>query len=307
MTDRKPCARCGRPIDGYAQRCVYCNWDQTQAYTPEVAQRKAAAMYVPPADHRFRNRMIGLVALVVVVLGAFFVGAAIHRSDPDAKAQNKQQQDATARPAGPRSSVTLVPTTDAAPAPVLDQPVTSAPPAAPGQQASDATALPSDQYAAVAAKAKVERAKQARANPPVDPRQVRGHAYDDRAQPQRIADRAHQAANPQAAATPPTRSDRNPNPNTNVPMASSAPARTEAFPEYKPLPSIHVDRDTEARLTLTVGADGHVKDIDVLDPIPGATSKVIEAVQNWRFRPATENGNPVSAKVNVTITLHPNG
>jgi len=57
----------------------------------------------------------------------------------------------------------------------------------------------------------------------------------------------------------------------------------------------------------TFGADGRVKDINIIDPIPGATAKVIEAVQTWRFKPATENGTPVNARVPVTIILHSNG
>jgi len=56
---------------------------------------------------------------------------------------------------------------------------------------------------------------------------------------------------------------------------------------------------------VTVGADGQVKNVDITEPIPGETSRLIESVQNWRFRPATENGTPVSARVSVTITLHP--
>ena len=37
----------------------------------------------------------------------------------------------------------------------------------------------------------------------------------------------------------------------------------------------------------------------------GVDERVIAVLRDWRFRPATENGTPVSARVSVTITLHP--
>ena len=82
--------------------------------------------------------------------------------------------------------------------------------------------------------------------------------------------------------------------------------RTEPVPEYQPVPDIRVDRDTTARLLVTVGPDGRVKDIEIANSIPGETSKLIQAVQNWRFRPATENGVPVTGRVSVAITIRAN-
>jgi TonB family protein len=82
--------------------------------------------------------------------------------------------------------------------------------------------------------------------------------------------------------------------------------RTEAVPEYQPVPELHVDRDTTAHLLVTVGADGRVKDIEVVDSIPGETFRLIQAVQRWRFRPAMENGVPVTARVSVAITVRAN-
>ena len=294
----KPCVRCGRPIDRYARLCVYCNWHQSQAYAPAPAAAMAAPVYVPPPDNRARNKLLGIGGGVVAIILAFVIGTWIHGFEPKDTSVAAQQKEAqAAAPAGTplRSNVTLVPATDAMPAPVLEQPVTSAPPQTPGQQASDATALPSDQYAAVAAKVK-EQAKQAKAAAPVDPREVKGAPFEDTPKPATTEPAPEQTAENNAVPA-------------NAPMASSvAPAmsRTEAFPEYKPLPEIHVDRETSARMTLTVGADGRVKDIDIIDPIPGATSKLIQSVQNWRFKPATENGTPVSARVSVTVNFHAN-
>ena len=61
-----------------------------------------------------------------------------------------------------------------------------------------------------------------------------------------------------------------------------------------------------ARLSLTVGADGRVKDIAIANSIPGQTPKLIAAVQSWRFRPATQNGVPVEAPFSVDISFHGN-
>lgn len=283
MTEQKPCVRCGREIDRYARLCVYCNWDQSQAPSAQP-QVPATPPYVPPVDKRARNRVIGIIAVASLIVIAFVVGTLIHGFEPnDVKAaQSKPAPTSTAPPGkAQKSNVTLVPATDTNFTPDVEAPITSAPPQAPGQQPNDATALPSDQYAAVAAKAKAERDAR---NAPVDPRTVRGRAFDD--------------------APPPKRAER-------APLQPSAPvataARTEAYPEYKPLPDIRVDRETSARLILTVGADGRVKDVDIAESIPGETAKLLGAVQNWRFRPATENGIPVPARVAVTITLHSNG
>ncbi len=72
------------------------------------------------------------------------------------------------------------------------------------------------------------------------------------------------------------------------------------------MPSINVGGNATARLLLTVGADGRVKDIDIARAIPGDTARLIGAVQEWRFRPATENGVPVASRFSVDITFHGN-
>lgn len=279
MSDKKYCVRCTRSIDRYAKSCVYCNWDQA-AMPPTTSESTAASTYVPPPDNRARNRLLGIAALVSLVIIAFVVGMLIHGFEPSAiKTEQTASTSTQVVTSTPHSPVTLVPATDGGPAPVLEQPITSAPAQTPGQEPNDATALPSDQYAAIAAQA---RAQKAARNAPVDPRTLRGNAY------QEPPHRERTAANP--------------------PMASSSGVvKTEAYPEYKPLPSdLHLVNQATARLTLTVGADGQVKDVDITEPIPGATPQLIAAVQRWKFRPATENGIPVPARVAVTITLHGN-
>jgi periplasmic protein TonB len=192
--------------------------------------------------------------------------------------------------------VTLVPITDTNPAPV-EQPITSAPAQAPGQQPNDATALPSTEYAAVAARAKAQQKEAS-----VDPRTIKAAPFET---PQPAS-----YETPQPALS--RRTERElPPPMTSAQEATSAEprqhvVRTEPVPEYQPVPEIRVDRDTTARLLITVGPDGHVKDIEIANSIPGETSKLIQAVQSWRFRPATENGLPVTGRVSVAITIRAN-
>jgi TonB family protein len=225
-------------------------------------------------------------ALFALVIVAFAIGAFVHREAkrPMPAAAEHGVMTTVADNRSPRSDVTLIPVTDSA---FLETPVTSAPgPTATdgtnAPQRNDATALPSSEYAAVAERAKAEKANKAL----VDPRSITGAAYDTSSVPRRPA-----------------------TPRRDVPMSSSARTetkRTPPIPEYQPVPSIHVDRNMTARLRLTIGADGRVKGIAIADSIPGQTPKLIAAVQNWRFRPATENGVPVEAPFSVDISFHGN-
>jgi TonB family protein len=76
-------------------------------------------------------------------------------------------------------------------------------------------------------------------------------------------------------------------------------------PEHQPLPRISVSEPVTARLVLTVGADGRVKSVRLKQGIPGHTPALIAAVQSWRFKPASENGVPVSAPFSVDISFNP--
>jgi TonB family protein len=280
MSDRKSCVRCERSIDGYARICPYCNWDQSQA-APPPQQIGSAPVYVPPDDRRIQGRLLGAIAFAALLIVAFVVGTFIHGYEPsEVKAAQQKNMTATANlppttPA-PRSNVTLVPMSDSENLQPIEQPITTAPAQAPGQQPNDATALPSDQYAAAAARAKAERDAAEKAKTAlVDPRSVTGSAY------------------------------REPEPEKSTAERPNRAEMTEAYLEYKPLPHISVERDTTARLNVTVGPDGRVTGVDVNEPIPDM-AKVIGSVQNWRFKPATLNGNPVTAHVAVDITFRAN-
>ena len=289
--DRQPCIRCGRQIDAYARACPFCSWDQSATLPPKMEVPSGPA-YVPPGETRARNKIIALVAFVALVVIAFVVGTFIHGFDAnEVKAAQKNAtattQTTTAGSPTPRNTVTLVPMTDTNLAPV-EQPITSAPAQAPGQQPNDATALPSTEYAAAAARAKAQQKAAS-----VDPRTIKATPYE----PQPVPPRRTQRELP-----PPMTSAQESRPNA----PRQTVTRTEAVPEYQPVPEFHVDHDTTAHLLVTVGADGFVKDIEIVDSIPGETSRLIQAVQRWRFRPAKENGVPVTGRVSVAITVRAN-
>ncbi len=284
MTDRKPCIRCERPIDAQARSCPFCNWNQSQAVPPPEANINTAPAYVPPDERPWRGKILAAVAFAALLIIAF-VGTFIHGFEPsEVKAAQKNTPPPQAPQSftpSPRSNVTLVPVSGSDVTQTIEQPITSAPPQAPGQQPNDATALPADQYAAAAARAKAERDAAKKNNPLVDPRSITGAAYQQ-------AEKAKQEE----------RSD-------ETPAIRKTASRTDAYLESKPLPHISVDHDITARLNLTVSPEGRVTDIDVNEPIP-EMPKLIQAVQNWRFRPATENGTPVRARVAVDITFRAN-
>jgi protein TonB len=306
MSDRKPCLRCERAIDPYAKSCPYCNWDQSVAPPPHVETTAATPVVAPPptADARiWRKRALlgGIFAVLVTV--AFVVGALLHNDEPRGaeKSEKTETTAAAVDTRGPRD-VSLVPVTGN----IDDQPVTSAPavtasngaPNGP-EQRNDATALPSTEYAAVAQRAMAERQQKGL----VDPRTITGAAYDASGMPRPRRPAPPAMANGAPMATPPMASSANSAP---LPPLVARVQQTPPIPEYQPVPRLHVDRSVTARLNLTVGADGRVKDVEISEAIPGATPQLIAAVQNWRFRPATENGRPVEGRFSVDISFHGN-
>jgi TonB-like protein len=290
MAERKPCIRCERPIDANARSCVYCNWDQgvTARPLPAVAA-PAASAYVPPRDTRMRNRILGAIAFVALVIIAFVVGSLVHGSDPSqAKASQTPGPPATstAQAEGePRANVTLVPI-DGGGSMQSEAPITSAPASAPSAgnvevngDRTDATALPSGQYSAAAQRAQAERDVRTN-NGMIDPRTIAGGVPMNR--------------NPRSLLPP-----------RGQTIRVAARPHTEPVPLYQPVPPLRVDRPTSARLFLTVGTDGRVHDINIAQSIPGEMPRLIASVQNWRFKPATQNGQPVTSTFSVDINVRP--
>jgi hypothetical protein len=227
----------------------------------------------------------------VLVILAFLIGSLLNRSEgtetsTSEKASNPSLQ--AAQGSSSRTTVVLVPVDGANP--LQEQPpVTSAPaPSASMGSAeingerTDATALPSGAYSVAVERARAEREKRPNAGI-VDPRTIAGGVE----------------SGPARHATPssPQRSE-----NAAMQMQTS---RTRPVPLYQPVPAMQVYRPENARLILTVGSEGRVQNINITQSIPGEMPRILAAVQNWRFRPATENGHPVTSSFAVDITVRP--
>lgn len=311
MTDRTPCPHCERLIDAHAKLCVYCNRDpkapvqrrQVDAAPPPPpppAANSLSATVLPRikvAEQKVGGKALMIGAAAMLLMASFAVGGlyyAMSKKAPSTPADERgplvvdRDQPVTGvamRPGAP--VVTAVP----------GGPVTSAPaapigtPMAPSMQAgADATALPSDQYAVIAAQA------------------------------QRVAQtpQTFQSADPTRVTTPPPGID-TPQSRPAAPVAPRPPRPAERpaestaqqtgryerpRPLSQPLPDFRdVGTSGTVRLNLTVGTSGRVEQIQIIESVPSITPKVIAAVQRWRFKPATRNGQPVSGEFPVDITF----
>jgi hypothetical protein len=274
MANQTSCIKCERSIDEFARACPYCSWWQSEPVPPRPPTPPVVD-YTPPPDNRARNKLLGILTFGFLMMVAFTVGAFFHGSDEAKAAQSKDEAPAAAAAQpSPRATVTLVPMTDGNPPPVIEAPITSVTPngATTTGGPSDATAMPSDQYAAAAARMRAPQ-QQATGNV-VDPRSITGDPY----------------------AEPPPRPAR---------PRQVASVQTQPVATFQPLPHVRVDRELTAQLYLTVGTDGRVHDIDVQRAAPGVLGPLVGAVQQWRFRPATQNGEPVTSRFSVAVTFKP--
>jgi TonB family protein len=302
MSEQHPCIRCARAIDAWAKICPYCNWDQSAAPPAQEPPKPAAVTdYRPPSEYDLRRKAMFAGIGVLTLVAAFGVGVVINKNDaPKTAPKTVEEQFADEQQARRTSSIKradtpLVPMDGAG---GIEQPITSAPvAAAPGiesndYQRSDATAVSATEYAELAKRANAEKKRMAQA---VDPRSLTGAAYA-----QGPAPRPRRIAPPPSspAGTPATTGM----PQSPVPQPSThAAVRTRPIPQYQPLP--HISSVGTARLSLMVGADGRVKQIDIERPLQRNTAQLLSAVQSWRFKPATIDGDPVAAPYSVEISF----
>ncbi|HEV7240940.1 MAG TPA: energy transducer TonB [Thermoanaerobaculia bacterium] len=286
MTDRSRCIRCERAIDAWAGICPFCNWNQAQPLPAPgtTAPRIAAVQYTPPQPMDVK-RLIAIASGVVISLVlAFLVGMVINRDGAPKRApdvlEEQAQEHNTENLKPKRADTPLVPAGQGG---IENEPITSAPIVMPaGQvpneyQRTDATAVSADEYTLMAKRAQAER-KTKNVAVLVDPRSISGAAYaqGQSALPQR----------PRQTAEPSVRKI----------------SRTRPIAEYQPIPPTR-GRGT-ARFTLIVGADGRVKSINVEQMLRGGNNPaLVRAIQSWRFKPATENGEPVAAPYSVEISF----
>ena len=321
MSEQKPCLRCERAIDGWAKICPFCNWNQAQAAPPPdaVPQQKMAVQYVPEDDIKEQIKRKGLFAGagLLVLVASFMIGMVINSDDtPDDAPEPLTEQAQKVAPVR-RADTPLVPTNERG---GMEQPITSAPvsgapqdPNAPSAyDRSDATAVSSVEYNDLAKRAKAERDRMSAV---VDPRSLTGAAY---AQAQRtVAARRTVAPAPQPVAglpgtVPPPLNSTVPNAAVppqqvpppqvaDTPRPRRAALRTRPVPISQPLPRIN--GTGTARLTLIIGADGRVRDVNIEKALTRNTADLVAAVQRWRFKPATEDGEPISAPYSVDISF----
>lgn len=294
MSERKPCVRCGRSIDAVARICPFCNWMQDEAVPPAPPRAaEAAPTYVPPADLEWRKPVFGAIGAVLLLILSFVIGVNAHGRNPSPPAKDAAAAAAAPAPskAASRQSTNLTLVPDNEPMPAVGMPITSAPAETPQQgiaseyNRTDATAASSSEYAQMAVRAAAENAAKKKTPTIVDPRMISGSAYGDE---------------------PPVRHTAVLRQRMSGEPGATQVVRTPPFPEYQPMPDIRLSRSATARIEVTVGADGRVHEVNVLEPLPGQTARLIAAVQMWRFRPATENGVPVPSSFSTAISFHAN-
>jgi len=280
MSERRRCIRCERAIDGWARICPYCNWDQSKAAPAVTAVPLEVAQYKPPEETSLRKKMMFAGGGVVMLILAFVIGMIINSDGaPKDAPEPVTEPEATANVSvQKRADTQLVPTNEPG---GIEQPITSAPASGPvaGNASnewdrSDATAVSSVEYAQLAQRASAEKKAN---NPLVDPRSLTGAAYAQTPAPR------HRTASDVAASSPPRS------------------LRTRPVPQYQPVPSMRAYGT--AVLDLNVGPDGRVTSINIRRAASGNNAALIGAVQRWRFKPATENGRPVSAPYSVQISF----
>lgn len=303
MTDRKPCVRCQRAIDATAGICPYCNWNQTEAAPPPevLAQPSPAArMYTRPEPWNARRLVLIGVGIVVMLVGSFFFGMVINRDGAPTRApETVEEQAAEHNLQNQKPKRADTPLVFEGQGGIEQQPITSAPVnTAEGASddayaRTDATAVSAAEYAQMAKRAAAEKRRPAAL---VDPRSITGAAY---AQGSPLRNRRSEfdsspRAPVQAASSRP--------PMGGARVASSGGTHTRPIPTYQPLPPIR--GQGSARFTIMVGADGRVKDVNVEQMMRGGnTGAIIGSMQAWRFKPATNNGEPVAAPYTVEISF----
>ncbi|HEX2833062.1 MAG TPA: energy transducer TonB [Thermoanaerobaculia bacterium] len=305
MSESKKCRKCERAIDQWATICPFCNWDQHQTPSAEAQAPSPAASYVPPEEGGLKRKIIMIAAGAMLLFASFGIGMVINRDGaperaPETLEEQAAEHNSEIQQKPRRADTPLIP----AGAGGIEQPITSAPSAAvasttnpnglPSQyDRTDATAVSAVEYSEMAKRAKAEKDRMAAL---VDPRTLTGPAY---------AQAPRRAVAPRPA-TPVTAAQQSAN--GDLPDAVRAPqqarrtVRTRPIAEYQPLPSI--DGKGTARLTMLIGPDGHVRQVSIEQPLQrGNTAALLAAVQRWRFKPATENGEPVAAPYSVEINF----
>lgn len=83
-----------------------------------------------------------------------------------------------------------------------------------------------------------------------------------------------------------------------------APVRTRYVEPKYPLQAQWAKVGGTVIIEAAIGADGGVTDARVLESVPMLDKAAIDAVRQWRFRPATVNGQPLPIVVRVEVAFN---
>jgi hypothetical protein len=328
MAEKKDCIHCSRSIDAAARVCPYCNREQDVARVAEarptiplppieVAPAAARPSLVRSVRSQWGMRALVIAAVVGLLMASFAIGGLVYGIGKrgDNKADKKEEQPIQVAENSSRSEfpqLTLVAEND--PTSSIGRSITSAPIPDPDHkvpsefQRSDATALPSTEYSKL-----LEQNKKAAQPAPqqiasADPRvltaqQPPAHAAAPTPPPRNrtaVEPETEREREPREPARP---RETSPEPRSEQERLRDRVVRTDPVPLSQPLPQ-GINEDGQMRFRLTVGADGRVKEVRVLETMPGMTGRMIASIQRWKFRPATENGIPVDGTFMVDVSFN---
>lgn len=299
---KKPCVRCQRLIDPVARLCPYCNWDQELAAPRETPLATATAFEERDEERsqvrrRVARRVILIAGVPLLLIATFAIGGLVYQIGKPAPESSAEAGPVVASsPDRPVTDLTLVAVGELTS--TVGRSITSVPPTTTlpaqesiGTERADTTALPSQQYAQAAELA--EQTQQQPAESTVDPRTIA--PPPPRPRPQPVEPELPTPREPPAET--PRENDPPPEPSERVETR-----RTRPEPISQPIPEIDVDGT--ARFRLKIGTDGRVREVEVIQTIPGSTARLVSAIQQWRFRPATENGRPVEGIHLVDVSFN---
>lgn len=318
MAGKKPCFRCGRQIDDWARICPFCNSDQT-VRTEAAVQHETPSIELPvrrkrnPSD--FFRTVPGRVAIglgiVLLLGGTFAIGTIVYSLGSASETGEVDEAPASPAPLGARTEavdgspggLVLVPTGAAVTS--FEQSPQQSQPAAEGSGDEglveslrrDATALSAEVYARMARAERVlqQRREQEIQNQTTDPRAIK-------APPAWAAGQRRPPDQPPREQAPPTGTTTQPPGEADE---SRAARRTPPVPVSQPIPALDsVQVSGTVRLNLTIDSSGRVREVEIVQSVPGITAKLVGAVRRWRFRPATEDGKPVQGMFPVEVSFN---
>jgi protein TonB len=71
-----------------------------------------------------------------------------------------------------------------------------------------------------------------------------------------------------------------------------------------PLTAIKTRVSGVVRLAAVIGADGRIRELQVLGGHPFLVQAAVNAVREWVYRPTMLNGSPVEVMTDITVTFN---